>query len=104
MNNCKFGGEWKSWYTREISGVHRMGVWKHIRRGGIFTRHTRPVLGDGFIIKFWSDLWCGTNALKDSFPFVFRLTCEKEGSVANLMERSGDQIYWNIIFSRAAQD
>lgn len=45
--------------------------------GGVFARHTRFILGDGWKIKFWCDLWCGDITLKDSFPSVFQIACEK---------------------------
>lgn len=50
------------------------------------------------------DLWCGNNALKNSFPSVFRLAYEIEASMEDLMVISGDQVQWNITFNRAVQD
>lgn len=70
----------------------------------VFSHHNRFALGDDFRVKFFSDLWCGTIILKDAFLFIFRLACLKEASIADLFETFEDQIYWNINFSRAAQD
>lgn len=70
----------------------------------MFFHHTTLVLGDGFRIKFYSDIWCGNNTLKDLFPSEFRIACEKEASIADFMVIVRDQIQWNIVFSKAAQD
>ncbi|KAF5446588.1 hypothetical protein F2P56_032204, partial [Juglans regia] len=66
--------------------------------------HVKLVLGRGSCIKFWRDTWCGNEALKDAFPAVFRVARNQEASVEDLMFLSGDQVQWNITFSRAAQD
>lgn len=62
------------------------------------------MLGDNFRRKFWYNLWCGDNALKDSFPLVFKFAREKEALVANCMDIYGDLVQWNVNFTRAAQD
>lgn len=61
-------------------------------------------MGDDTRIKFWYDLLCGNNVLKDSFPSVFWIACEKEVPVANFMEIAGDMVQWNVSFARVAQD
>ncbi|XP_040992740.1 uncharacterized protein LOC121239540 [Juglans microcarpa x Juglans regia] len=96
------GGEW---CTREGNGSYGVGVWKHIRRGwGVFSRHTKFLVGEGTRIKFWRDIWCGEEALAVAFPSVFHVACDQEASVADLMIRSGDQLHWNVIFSKAIHD
>lgn len=92
-------------YKKEVRGAYGVGLWKHIRRGWeVFSRHTRLHLGEGTRIKFWYDTWCGNGALKDTFPLLFRVTSDKDVSVAEVMGRLGEQIQWNIHFSRDAQD
>ncbi|XP_042974564.1 uncharacterized protein LOC122306191 [Carya illinoinensis] len=89
----------------EGNGTYGVGVWKHIRRGwGVFVRHTKLVAGEGTHVKFWRDIWCGEEALKDAFPSVFLVACDQEASVADLMVLSGDQVQWDVTFSRATQD
>ncbi|KAG6678985.1 hypothetical protein I3843_14G106700 [Carya illinoinensis] len=61
-------------------------------------------LGEGNRIKFWYDTWCGNCAFKDLFPTLFSVASDKETSMAKVMVVVGEQIQWNISFSRAAQD
>lgn len=69
-----------------------MGVLKRIRHGwGVFTHHSRLVLGDGSRIKFLSVIWCGNNVLKDSLS-IFWFAIDKEASLVDLMVKSGDQV------------
>ena len=62
------------------------------------------MVGEGTRIKFWKDVWCGEVALKDSFPLAFRVASDQEAAVADLMTLSGDQVQWNVTFTRAAQN
>ncbi|KAG2723320.1 hypothetical protein I3760_02G165000 [Carya illinoinensis] len=103
--DCRHGRTWGGWCTRDGNAPYGVGIWKHIRRGwGVFANRTRFLVGEGTGIKFWRDIWCGEAALKDAFPTVFHVACEPEASVADFLVRSGDQVQWNVTFSRAAQD
>ena len=103
MIDCKYGSLWGGWCTKEVNGASGVGIWKHIRLGwGDFISHSKLVLGKGSCIKFWEDIWCGNKALKDAFPAVFRVAHNQEASIEDLMLISGDQMQWNITFSRAA--
>ncbi|KAG6718914.1 hypothetical protein I3842_04G177000 [Carya illinoinensis] len=103
--DCKHGSLWGVWSTSEGNGTYGVGVWKHIRQGwGVFSHQTRLVVGKGTHIKFWRDILCGEEALKDSFPSVFRVACNQEASMADFMVCSRNQIQWNVTFSRAAQN
>ncbi|KAF5445889.1 hypothetical protein F2P56_031564, partial [Juglans regia] len=62
------------------------------------------VLGRGSRIKFWEDIWCGSEALNEAFPAVFLVARNQEASIEDLMILSGDHVQWNVTFSRAAQD
>jgi hypothetical protein len=51
-------------------------VWKHIRRGlRVFSSLVRYEVGDGTKIRFWHDLWCGDQTLKESFQELFSIVC-----------------------------
>ncbi|KAG2696954.1 hypothetical protein I3760_07G084700 [Carya illinoinensis] len=101
----KYGGLWGDWCTSEVRGPHGVGLWKHIRRGwGVFCRFTKFHLGTGSKVKFWSDVWCGDRSLKVLFPLLFQLASAKDVSVAEVMEAAEGQLFWNINFSRRAQD
>ncbi|KAF5461636.1 hypothetical protein F2P56_017715 [Juglans regia] len=82
-----------------------VAIWKHIRKGwGAFSSHFILVLGRGSRIKFWRDIWCGNEALKDAFPAIFRVAHNQDASIEDLMTLSGDQVQWNVTFSRTSQD
>ncbi|KAG2699994.1 hypothetical protein I3760_07G213400 [Carya illinoinensis] len=103
--DCKYDRSWGGWCTREGNGPIGVGIWRRIRRGWrAFANHTSLVVGEGTRIKFWNDIWCGEVALKDSFPLAFRVASDQEAAVADLMTLSGDQVQWNVTFTRAAQD
>ena len=42
-------------------------------------------MGDGTKIKFWLDIWCGSCSLKDGYPDLFRMACDKEAMVEDHM-------------------
>ncbi|KAF5442567.1 hypothetical protein F2P56_035211 [Juglans regia] len=72
------------------------------KRGlGEFYSRARVVLSQ---IKFWRDIWCGNEALKDSFPDIFCVACNQDASVVDLVLHLRDQMQWNVTFSRAVQD
>ncbi|KAG2691589.1 hypothetical protein I3760_08G015100 [Carya illinoinensis] len=105
MIESKYGGLWGGWCTKEVRGARGVGLWKYIRQDwGVFSRLTKLRLGEGNMIKVWYDTWCGNCALKELFPTLFRVASAKEASVAEVMVLVGEQIQWNINFSRAAQD
>ena len=65
-------------------------LWKNIRAGWeSFSSHTRLVLGDGSWIRFWHDQWCGDTKLKEEFPVLFSIACEKDASVENNVDFLG---------------
>ena len=82
-----------------------MGVWKAIRREweGIRDR-SRFVVGNGKNVKFWKDLWCKDQTLKDAFPTLFLLVVDKEGWVSDAWEESGKLGCWGPHFSRHLND
>jgi hypothetical protein len=82
-----------------------VGLWKNIRMGwSLFCRHTSLILGNGSRIRFWDDVWCGEMPLKEAFPFLYGIACDKNAPVAaNLVSESGS-IKWDVSFIRAAHD
>ncbi|RVW79726.1 hypothetical protein CK203_042340 [Vitis vinifera] len=59
---------------------------------------------NGRRVKFWKDLWCEDQTLKDAFPTLFLLAVEKDGSVSDAWEESGELGYWSPHFSRHLND
>ena len=68
----KFGVEEGDWCSREVKGAYGVGVWKAIRKDWE-NIHSRScfVVGNGRKVKFWKDLWCEDQILKDAFPNLF---------------------------------
>jgi len=75
-------------------------VCKHIRRGG----GGGYEVGDGSKIRFWHDLWCRDQPLKESFSELFSIPCCKEAWVADNMQFSNGGIQWNVSFIRSVID
>jgi hypothetical protein len=78
-------------------------VWKHIRRGwGVFSRFVRYEVGDGTKIRFWHDLWCGDQPLKESFSELFSIACCKEAWVADHLQFSNGNSVEFIFYQTCA--
>ena len=102
---CKFGESIGGWHTRDLRGGYRTSLWKEIRKEWfVFFQNAAFVLGDGRRINFWSDVWCGGEALRDRFPTLFNLATNKEAKVADIWDiREGDGC-WSPTFLRALND
>ena len=74
-----------------------MGVWKVIRKywESIHSR-SRLIVGNGRKVKFWKDLWCEDQALKDVFPNLFRLAVSKDRWVFDAWEEGGEVERWVV--------
>jgi hypothetical protein len=48
------------------------------------------VLGDGSWIRFWHDRWWGDIKLKEDFPVLYNIACEKDASVVANVEFLGE--------------
>ena len=57
-------------------------------------------IGDGSKVQFWLDCWCGTSSLAARYPELYRISCSKEASVADLMRYSNGVLHWEIQFCR----
>ena len=44
-------------------------------------------LGDGRRINFWTDVWCGEEALRSRYPSLFNLAPNKEAKIADIWDR-----------------
>jgi hypothetical protein len=103
--DAKFGSMGGGWCSRAPTGPHGVGLWKNIRRGwSLFCSHTRFELGDGSRISFWDDVWCGQWLLKEAFPVLYGIACDKDACVAAHLDFSSGSLQWDVSFSRAAHD
>ena len=60
------------------------------------------LVGNGGMVKFWKDKWCGDNSLSVSFPSLFALADSKEGWVEDVWNPSIEKVGWgwNPYFSK----
>ena len=64
------------------------------------SRYIMYDIGDGSKVLFWLDCWCGSSSLVARYPELYRLSCSKEASVADLMRFSNGVLHWEIQFCR----
>ena len=55
-------------------------------------------------MKFWKDLWCGNQSLKEASPILFNLSVNKEGWVAEAWEEDEVGGSWGLRFNRHLND
>lgn len=56
----------------------------------VFVRNTSMVVGNGRRVKFWEHILRGDVSLRDAFPNIYRLACDKEAKVQDyLLLRKG---------------
>ena len=101
----KFGEDYGGWSSGDIKGGFGVGLWKEIRKEWIYLfQNTNFALGNGSRISFWKDAWCGEEALRLTFPNLFRLTAQKNAKAADLWNRESGEGGWNPIFLRSFND
>ncbi|RVW31813.1 hypothetical protein CK203_099472 [Vitis vinifera] len=72
------GGRGRLVFKRS-EGAYGVRVWKAIRKYlEIIRSRSRFIVGNMRKVKFWKDLWCEFQALKDVFPNLFRLAVNKD--------------------------
>ena len=65
--------------VQKKGGAYGVGLWKAIKKDWeIIRSRSRFIVGNGRKVKFWKDLWCEFQALKDVFPNLFRLAVNKD--------------------------
>ncbi|RVW22024.1 putative ribonuclease H protein [Vitis vinifera] len=93
------------WCSKGARDRHGVGVWKAIRNGWEnFHSHSRFIIGDGTRVKFWKDLWCENQSLEEAFPFLFNLSTNKEGWVAEAWEENEVGGSWGLRFTKHLND
>lgn len=55
-------------------------------------------------VSFWSALWCGDRPLKEVFPQLFCIACNKEAFVVDHLIFWNDTIHWTMNFIHTVQD
>jgi hypothetical protein len=103
--DAKYGTAWVKWCSLDPPESHRVGLWKNIRKGlSLFCNHTRFILGNGYWIKFWDDVWCRWMSLKEAFPVLYGIARDKDVLVAAHLVLESGSFQWDVSFIRAAHD
>ena len=83
----KFGETNGGWHTYDLRGGYGISLWKEIRKEWpIFFQNAILSLGDGNMVSFWKDAWCGEEAMCSVYPSLFNLAPHKEAMVANMWD------------------
>ena len=61
-------------------------------------------MGKGTKVKFWTDHWCGDEALSRIFPQLFALAVHKNVTINEVWDSSLGQGGWNLRFARDSND
>jgi hypothetical protein len=103
--DAKYGSTWAGWCSLDPHGSHEVGLWKNIRKGwSLFSSLTRLILGNGFRIRFWDDVWCGEMSLKEAFPGLYDIACDKNTLVAAHLILESGSFQWDVRLIQAAHD
>ena len=88
-----------SMVSNVVQGPYRVCLWQSIKNGwDTLHRFVSFKVGDGLSIKFWHDFWSREPPLKDIFPELFCVACNRDASVPNLISLSGASYQWNVNF------
>ncbi|RVW93098.1 hypothetical protein CK203_031459 [Vitis vinifera] len=101
----KYGQEGLGWRTNEARGAFGVGVWKEILKEANWCwDNIRFKVGKGTKVKFWTDHWCGDEALSRIFPQLFALAVHKNATINEVWDSSFGQGGWNLRFARDSND
>ena len=107
MIRGKYGEDRGGWCYREVREAHGVGLWKGIRMDRkLVGAMILFIVGNGWMVRFWRDRWCGDSPLCVSFPSLFALSVDKEEWVADIWDSLAEGGWggWNPCFSRAFND
>ncbi|KAG6721785.1 hypothetical protein I3842_03G129400 [Carya illinoinensis] len=105
ITDARYGATWGGWCSNKVRGGYCVGLWKFIRSGwSCFERNVRFVVGDGNLISFWRDVWCGDHALERVYPTLFRIATNREASVAYVRLFLHGVHQWNVLYIRDFHD
>jgi hypothetical protein len=101
----KYGSEVGGRCTAHSRAPYGVSLWKHISKGwDKFSKYIRFEVGEGRQLRFLHDLWCGETILREVYPDLYRIACDKDALVANHMQVCNATTLWNLDFIRESQD
>lgn len=94
---AKYGKERFGWSCRWPSGLTGCCLWKGIWSNWVdFFRLVRFKVNKGDRVRFWPDVWCSREPLRDLFPACFSLASSKDGTVAEHLIRLSVFCSWDL--------
>ncbi|RVW34075.1 Transposon TX1 uncharacterized 149 kDa protein [Vitis vinifera] len=101
----KYGQEGGGWKTKEVCGPFGVGLWKEIMKEVDWCWENIVFkVGKGNRVLFWTDKWCGNEALAQSYPQLFTLAGHKNAKVCEVWDSSMGQGGWNLRLTRDFND
>jgi hypothetical protein len=101
----KYGSSDNGWTSRMPKGPYGVTLWKYIRLGwDKFYHLIKFEVGYGTKIKFWDDVWCGDEPLKNSFLELYCIAFEKDAYVSDHINIRDKSVHWEVNFTQLAHD
>ena len=101
----KHGLEGGGWKSKEARGPFGVGVWKEIlKEMGWCWNNMKFKVGRGNKVRFWTDHWCGNEALSQVFPQIFALAACRNAVVDEVWDPRLGQGGWNLRLGRDSND
>lgn len=66
----------------------------------VFGKNTRMAVGDGSRVKFWEHVWCGDACLRETFPDIYLLACDRDAKVYDYLHVQNGVTVWDIRLCR----
>ncbi|XP_028055311.1 uncharacterized protein LOC114259498 [Camellia sinensis] len=106
---CKYKAEGGNWRPDIHSGGRVSKIWGDILGAAnqnvsllqFYINNLQIRVGNGCRVSFWHDCWTGGASLKESFPRLFKLSNEKDGTLRDYADKRGNSENWVISFRRA---
>lgn len=93
------------WLTLPPRGNFRMSLQKDIEREACLLKQNCEFrLGDGLIVRFWEDVWCGRAPLCKTFPRLHIIANSKRSMVVENWVTQEGVGGWNLRFVRHLRD
>ena len=101
----KYGSMEAGWTTKVPIGLHGVGLWKFIRfKWDKFFRMLKFEVGNRSHIRFWGDVWCVGEPLKEAFRDLYHIARVKDATVTDSIHFRDDFVHWEVNFTQRVQD
>jgi hypothetical protein len=68
--------------------------------GLVLRENFKFIIGDGFSILFWSNVWIGSNTLRSIFPRLYQIFTIQNGLVNEMGQWMNGHWRWNLVWRR----